>query len=433
MAKPRQALRRLPVNAVHAATRLGLVAALCLPAVAEAMSLPEAIALARQSNPTVAESNAEADAASARLAQAHAGRLPSVVASGQVGYGTLNLGGFFGFGSSDVTPWAAALEVRQPVYSGGAVTAAIDRARNARDASLAKVAGARALLSARVAEAYVAVLTARAFNALHEVQVRHLAEIEAQAELKFKDGETARTELAQAEARLADAHAGLARATGDVARARAHFITVVGAPPDALDPAPAAPATPATLDDAVASATRSSPAVLAAEASARAAEAGVRYAQAERLPSVALSAKASGMRDQFFPGYQANGVTVGVEGRWTLFSGGLTSGRISEARADVRAARSALDDARAQVREAVVGAWQDVETARALVQAASDQSAASASALDSARNEVRVGQKPTVDLLDAERDALAANSAFIAARSEQVVDAYRLNALLRGE
>ena len=72
-------------------------------------------------------------------------------------------------------------------------------------------------------------------------------------------------------------------------------------------------------------------------------------------------------------------------------------------------------------------------TARALVQAASDQSTASASALDSVRNEVRVGQKPTVDLLDAEREASAARSALVAARGEQVVDAYRLNALLRGE
>ena len=183
----------------------------------------------------------------------------------------------------------------------------------------------------------------------------------------------------------------------------------------------------------MASARQSSPTLLAAEASARAARAGVRFAQADRFPTVALSARASTARDQFFPGYRADGFTIGVEGQWTLFSGGLVSGRVNEAQADVRAAEAGQDAARAQVREAVVGAWQVVETARALVQAASDQSTASASALDSVRNEVRVGQKPTVDLLDAEREALAARSALVAARGEQVVDAYRLNALLRGE
>jgi outer membrane protein TolC len=183
----------------------------------------------------------------------------------------------------------------------------------------------------------------------------------------------------------------------------------------------------------MASATQSSPTLLAAEASARAADAGVRYAEADRLPTLALTATASTTRDQFFPGYRDDGVTVGVQGRWTLFSGGLVSGRISEAHADVRAAQAGVDAARAQVREAVVGAWQDVQTARAVVLAASDQSEASASALESVRNEVRVGERPTVDLLDVERDALASQDSLVIARGQQVVDAYRLNALLHGE
>ena len=397
------------------------------------MSLPEAIALAQKSNPTLAQSKAQADAADARLSEARAGRLATVVLSGESGWGTTDLGGFFGFGRSNVSPRGAALEVRQPLFAGGAINAAIDRAREGRDAALAQAAGAKALLSAQVAQAYVTVLSAGQLLSLNQAQVRQLSEIVRQAELTFRDGQTPRTDLDQARARLAGAQADLARADGDVARARAHFINVVGSDPDALEPLSDTPQTPAAMEDAAASATQSSPTLLAAEASARAAEAGVRYAQADRLPTVALTASASTTRDQFFPGYRADGVTVGVQGRWTLFSGGLISGRISEARADVRAAQAALDAARAQVREAVVGAWQDVQTARAVVQAASDQAHASAGALESVRNEVRVGQKPTVDLLDAEREALAAQDALVIARGQQVVDAYRLNALLHGE
>lgn len=418
---------------MRATAALGLLAAICLPGIATAMSLDEAIALAQRSNPTLAQSKAQADAADARLSEARAGRMPTVVLSGEAGWGTTDLGGFFGFGRSNVSPRGAVLEVRQPLFAGGAITAAIDRAREGRDAALAQAAGAKALLSAQVAEAYVTVLSAGQLLALQEAQVRQLDEIAQQAELKFKDGETPRTDLDQARARLAGAQADLARANGDVARARAHFTNVVGVEPEALEPLSEVPQTPAALEDAFADATQSSPTLLAAEASARAADAGVRYAQADRLPTVALTASASTTRDQFFPGYRADGVTVGVQGRWTLFSGGLVSGRISEARADVRAAQAALDVARAQIREAVVGAWQDVQTSRAVIQAASDQSTASASALDSVRNEVRVGQKPTVDLLDAEREALAAQDALVIARGQQVVDAYRLNALLHGE
>ena len=331
-----------------------------------------------------------------------------------------------------MSPRAAALELRQPLFAGGAITAAIDRAREGRDAALAQAAGAKALLSAQVAEAYVTVLSAGQLLTLQEAQVRQLDEIARQAELRFKDGEIPLSTLDQARARLAGAQADMARTTGNAARARAHFADVVGAEPDTLEPLSAPPPVPASLDEAMASATQSSPTLLAAEASARAADAGVRFAEADRLPSLALTAKASTTRDQFFPGYRDDGVTVGVQGRWTLFSGGLVSGQISEARANVRAAQAGVEAARAQVREAVVGAWQDVQTARAVVQAAVDQSKASASALDSVRNEVRVGQRPTVELLDAQRDALAAQDALVIARGEQVIAAYRLNALLHG-
>ena len=421
------------MTALRVAAALGLFAAISLPGLATALSLPEAILLAQKSNPTLAQSKAQADAAGARLSEARAGRLPTVVLSGESGWGTTDLSGFFGFGRSTVSPRGAALEVRQPVFAGGAINAAIDRAREGRDAALAQAAGAKALLSAQVAETYVTVLSAGQLLSLDEAQVRELSEIVRQAGLKFKDGATPRTDLDQARARLAGAQADLARAAGDVARARARFTNVVGAEPDALEPLSEVPQSPAAREDAFAAATQSSPILLAAEASARSAEAGVRYAQADRLPTLALAASANTTRDQFFPGYRADGVTVGVQGRWTLFSGGLVSGRISEARADVRAAQAGLDAARAQVREAVIGAWQDVQTARAVVQAASDQSTASASALESVRNEVRVGQKPTVDLLDAEREALAAQDALVIAHGQQVVDAYRLNALLHGE
>lgn len=408
----------------------GLALGLAVVGRAEALSLPEAIALAQHGNPGLAQFRAQADAADARLAQARAGRLPTLTLSGESGSGTSDLGGFFGFGKSNVSPRAAGLELRQPLFSGGAVSAAIERARQGRDAALAEVGGARALLSAQTAEAYVGVLNARDILALNEAQVRQMTEIARQADLRFKAGEAARTDPSQAQARLAEARAGLARAAADEARSRAHFLSVVGAEPVALEPLAVAPATPATLDEAMALADRSSSALLSSEAAARAARAGARFAEAERLPNLALTARASTSRDQFFPGYRADDLTVGVQGRWTLFAGGAIDGRVREAKAGARGAQSALDAARAQVRESVVGAWEDVETARALVAAATDQATAASDALDSVRHEVRVGQKPTLDLLDAEREALAAQSSLIAARGVTVVAAYRLNALV---
>jgi TolC family type I secretion outer membrane protein len=417
---------------VRALLLLGLVVGLTAPQGAFALTLQEAIALAQNNSPGLAQVEAQSEAADARLAQARAGRLPALTLSGEARQGTTDLGGFFGFGRADVSPRAAALELRQSLFTGGAVSAGVDRARGGRDAMLAQVGGAKALLAAQTAEAYVNILSAREILALNEAQVRQMSQIAEQSDLRFKAGEIARTDLAQAQARLAEARAGLARARGDVARSRARFVSVIGAEPEALETSPGPPPIPRSLEEAMTTALQTSPALVAAQAQARAAEAGIRYAQAERLPSLALTAQAASVRDQFFPGYRADGVTVGVQGRWTLFSGGLIKGRVDEARAGAREANAGVEAARAQVREAIVGAWEDVQTARALVDAAADQVAAATSALDSVGHEVRVRQKPTLDLLDAEREALAARSALVAARGEAVTASYRLNALLNG-
>ena len=397
-----------------------------------ALSLDEAIALARKTNPDLIQARAQADQAAARVSEAEAARLPSLTVSGESGQGSLDLGGFFGFGKGDVSPRAAQVELRAPLFTGGAVSAAIAAARAEREAAAQSASGAAATLEVRVAEAYTGVQAADRLLDLARLGDAQTAEILRQARLRFDKGEVARTDVDQAAARQAEARADLARATGEVVRARAHFQAVVGAPPEALEPAQPAPAIAATLDDALAQAERSSPQLRAAEAHLRAAEAGVRLAEAERLPSVALTAVGSSVEDKFFPGYKADGYSVGVQGRWTLFAGGAINARVAQAQAAQRAARAGRDAARQGLREGVISAWSDLETARLMLVAARDRAGAAASALDSVRNEVRVGQKPTLDLLDAERDRLAADAAVILGEGRVVAAASRLNGLIRG-
>jgi len=421
------------VIALRAVLALSLAASVAAPAGASAMTLPEAIALARRANPGLAQVQAQSDAAAARLAQARAGRLPSLTLSAASAKGTTDLGGFFGFGQGDVAPRAASLQLRQPLFTGGGLSAAIDQAGEGRTAAQAQAGGAAAMLSADVAAAYVGVLSAQTLLSLSQAQVVQMKAIAGQAELRFKAGEIPRTDLDQALARQAESRAGLARAEGGLARSRAHFTAVVGAEPDGLEPLPAPPSSPVSPDEAIARAPLSRPPLPAPHAAQRGGRAGVRYARAERLPSLAMTATASTARDQFFPGYSADGVTVGVEGRWTLFAGGAVSGRVDEANAALAGARAGLEAAQAQVRESVIGAWGDAATARAVLLAATDQVSAATSALDSVRNEVRVGQKPVLDLLDAEREALAAQASLVAARGDLTVSAYRLEALLQGQ
>jgi len=220
------------------------------------------------------------------------------------------------------------------------------------------------------------------------------------------------------------------RAEGDVAVAAARYEALVGEAPADLEAPGASPDTPANVNDAVAQAEAHNAGLAASQAALSGAEDGVRRARADRAPTVDFVVGASSVRDQFFPGYRSDSASVGVEGRWAIFTGGLVNGRINEAVAGRAAAQASLDQARVDVQEAAIEAWQGLVTARAVATAAAAQSASAHAALASVREEVRVGEKPTLDLLDAEREALMADVGALRAEAATVVASYRLEAAI---
>lgn len=409
---------------------LWLVAPLAASGAAHATTLAEALAAAAAHAPEIAAADADADAARARLDQARAGRLPTATLSGTIGYGRLDPRGFFGLGAANVTPRAAQMTVEQPLFTGGRVGAGIDQARAGIAGAEAGRSGTRGQLVMAVTQAYGDVLTAARMVDLYGRLITQTTEIERQARLKFRAGESPSTDVAQAGARLAEARAGLARAQGMRVSAAAHFRNLTGLEPVDLQPLPVNPALPATLDEAMDAATHNNPALAQAEAGLRAAQAAARGARAERLPTIGAFAEGATVRDQFFPDYRADSATVGIRARWELFSGGRVSGKVAETDSGVRAADARLRGVRMQVQEQVISAFQDVRTAQLVEQAATDQATAAAQALDSVRQEVRVGMKPQLDLLDAERESIAAEAGAARAATDRIVAAYRLLSLL---
>jgi outer membrane protein len=409
---------------------LAAVLAAVIAGPAAATTLDDAIALALAHEPGLQRAQAEADAARARLREAQAGRLPTLTASGEAATGHMDYGRFFGFGALDISPSAARLTLQQPLFAGGALTAAVSQASAGQAAAKQQLAKARLDLEARVAQAYGQVLVAEEAFRLNGRALDAAAELARQARLRFDSGEAPRTDLAQAEARAAEARAGVAQAQADLAQARAHYHALTGQEPGELAPFAAPPPIPPSLDQALAIARENSPGLGAARAGARAAAAGERRARGGFLPEISAVAELSRQRDQFLPGYHADGYTVGVQGRWTLFSSGLQSARAAEARAERRAADASLAEATYAVDEGVVTLWNAVEAADRMAEAAAQQAEAAQAAETSLGHEVKVSAKPMIDLLNAQRDTLAARTALAKAKAAQVVTRYQLRSLL---
>jgi outer membrane protein len=406
------------------------VPAAATAAAAGTATLDQALAAAQAQALSVAEADAEAEAAAGRTTQAEAASRPSLSVGGTIGVGWLDPRGFFGLQGERIVPRAAQSTLEQPLFTGGRAGAAIAHAKAGERAAAAGREAARAQLPADVASAYGAVLVAEEQRRLYERLVADTRELVRQAGLRFKVGESPRTDISQASARLAEAEAGIARADGELMSARARLDTLTGFGEAVLAPLPPPPPVPANLSEAVDAADAASPAVAQARAAADAASASVRLARAERMPTVGAFAEASTVADQFFPNYRADGFAVGVRARWQILDGGRTTGRIAEAGGESRAAEARLRAARDRTREAVVAAYQAVRTAQAVMVAAGRQAEAAGEAVDNVRHEVRVGEKPQIDLLDAQREALAASVQLARAKADRVVSAYRLNALL---
>lgn len=398
------------------------------PAVA-AQDLPTAIADALDHAPVMAEADAGAKAARARLDRARTESNPQLRVEGSIGTGRIDNGGYFNQTAANVTPLALQATAEMPLYAGGRIASAIDQAKGGAEIARLQAEQTRLQTIVQAVGTYSETLTARKLEARFEKLAAALAETERQAQLRYQVGEIPSSELAQARARRAEADAGLAQAQGRRISAEAAFERLTGTPAGELAPLPPLPPTPASFDEALDLARTANPSLNQARKAVDVSRAGVRAAQAEGLPSIGVFAEASRVRDQFFPDYEADSVAVGVRGRWTLWAGGRVKTQTRAANADLDASEARLRQADQMLEGMVIDGWQGLKTARRMAEASRLRSEAAAEALRGTRLEAQVGAKPTLAVLDAEREAIEADAALLEAEGMQLVAAWRLNAL----
>ncbi len=321
---------------------------------------------------------------------------------------------------------AVGIEIQQNLFRGF-------RTRNAIRQAEAGVLASRELLRNTVqnvlfdaAQAYMNVIRDTAILEIRRRNVLFLEEQVRAAEERFDVGENTRTDVAQTRARLATARAGSILAGANLATSRAVFRQVIGRDPGRLtDGFPFARFIPDQMNAAIQVGLNGHPVVLASIHQADAQAFVIRQIEGELLPTVTIGGS---LQRQESLDRAADVNAASVTGRVTipLYQGGAVAARTRQAKENYGLRKIEIDLARDQVRAAVVSAWAQVEAARGAISAANQGVEAAEIALGGAQEEQRVGQRTTLDVLNAQQELLNARETLAVAQRDQVVASFSL-------
>ncbi|MEM1378366.1 MAG: TolC family outer membrane protein [Pseudomonadota bacterium] len=334
-------------------------------------------------------------------------------------------------GSRGVTTASFGVEIRQSIFDGFQTRNNVQAAEAGIRAERANLRNTEQNTLFDAAQAYMDVLQNRQVANLRARNLEFLQEQLRAARARFEVGEGTRTDVAQAEASLAGAQAQLTAARAETASAEAVYRQLTGTNAGTLRGAqPLSKLLPRSINAAYSTAEATHPAIAARDALVDSQLFSVKVAEGAFLPSVGLSASVTQsssnlgggvLRDQPLSETTAQ---IGVQVTIPIYQGGQASATVRQEKERLGQARIDGDVARDQVRTAVASAWTQLEASRASVRANQESVRASRLALNGVVEERNVGQRTTLDVLNAQATLINAQVALVQSERNLVVSSY---------
>ena len=399
---------------------------------AQAETIGGALAKAYLSNPDINQQRAAVRASDENIPKANSGYLPTVSAEGDAAVSNTQAQGLSGVGgTTDATshPRGYGLTVTENVWNGNRTLNSVRQAESG-------VLGAReqlrnteqnVLLSA--VTFYMDVLRDTAILELDRNNVEVLQEQLRQTQDRFNVGEVTRTDVAQAEASLAGARATALTAQSTLQASVANYRQAIGEEPKSLAPvAPVVKPIPKTLASAVAISQVEHPAIVAMLHGVDAAALQIKITEGALYPTVGLTGNVSKRFDVagYATGSQTLTGSVMAQVSIPIYEGGAVYAETRQAKEQLGQQELQTDLQRDKVRAAVVAAWGANQNSLGILRAAQAQVEAAEVALAGVREEAKVGQRTTLDVLNAQQTLLNARVQLVTAQHDQVVNSYNL-------
>ncbi|EIM24735.1 TolC family outer membrane protein [Microvirga lotononidis] len=406
---------------------------LMAPGGVSAETLESALSRAYGNNPDLNAQRANVRATDETVAQAKSGYRPVINGTADVGRTWVSAETPSSRFSPNTTnqnalnPRGFGVELNQTIFDGF-------RTQNRVRAAESSVLGSRESLNTTeqsvlldAATAYMNVLRDTAILDLQRNNVEVIDEQLRQTRDRFNVGEVTRTDVAQAEARLAAARSQASLAEATLRNSIATYRQVVGVEPAQLAPGrPLDRLTPRNVDAALKVALNEHPAIKARQHAVDVAELQVKIEEGALAPQLGVAGAVDQRYDRQQSGDAALSASVVARLTVPIYEGGQAYAATRQAKEVAGQRRLEADSVRDQVRAAVSSSWGQLEAARAQIVAAQAQIDAAETALSGVREEARVGQRTTLDVLNAQQELLNARVNLITAQRDRVVASYSL-------
>lgn len=396
------------------------------PVAAEAETILGALSKAYHFNSELNSARAGVRVTDENVPIAKSGYRPTIAGRGSLDYQSQN--------GTRITTGSFGVDIQQSLFDGfqtrNNVRAAEARVRAANQG----LRNTEQNILFNAASAYMDVIRDRQIASLRERNLQFLTEQVRAAQSRFDVGEGTRTDVAQAQAGRSSAEALLASARAQAQSSAATYRQIVGEEPRQLTGAsPLMKLLPRGLDQALTLAATNHPAILSTAHLVDAAAFVVKSTEGQLLPQLSASAGVSrNYRETHgLPGVGSDSETtdtarIGATLTIPIYQGGRGSAQIRQSKEQLGQARIEVDVSRDQVRAAATSAWVQYIAARESVTANRELVSAAQLALGGVTEERNVGQRTTLDVLNAQADVISAQINLASSERDVVVASYAI-------
>jgi outer membrane protein len=383
------------------------------PGVPERLTLDQALRFALDNNFAIRQARERLKEQEGLIVEVRAEVLPNLSLDGRYSRDdkdfTAASGGSGGRGYQD---WTVGVYVRQLLYSGGGVRAALDAARTTREAAVLDIQSVVEDVLLEVRTRFADVLLARERIGVQEQSVNLLREQLQTVRNRFEAGAVSQFEVLTAEVALANAQPALINARNSFRISIDELRQVLGyrggfgadlqkVPefegellfrPVAYD-----------LEASLAAAKAKRPELLRLAQIEQARESGVTSARSDFLPEVSITGGYEGRKLSSSNAFRdtVDGWTAQVQASWAIFDGARTRGRVAQARAQLNQARLSVAEQELAIEVEVRRALSSLQEAAELAAAAEKVVGQAEEALRLADVRYRNGAATQLDVLQA--------------------------------